>query len=459
MRASRRAEGAKRRSPVRRAGRARPRGATPHDPADSSPSRYIARIDKRTGAELPGPIDPDELLVHAHRDLHPIEVGAQFAASRLIRWTGREQAVDAGIRRVNAVGGKLAEMVAALAGRPELEAGAKRFLGVMGGGAYFKYREPTHLSEQQVRTRVERLQRAAAAALRARGRNPRLQVLLTGATGFVGKEILAQAAGDRRVESVVAVVRPETIRDPKTKEVVKVLSPQQRGQLLLKRMRITGARARKFRFVAGDIERPDLGIDAAELARLRPRLTHVVHCAASVSFDDTYENSYRANVLGSRNALAFSLAVQRAPGSSFVQHVAIETSYIHGRKRRTIAQENDLAFPRHFYNNFYELTKALASIETDRFLVHEGLQVAQLLPSIVIGDSRTGNNRGDTKVVNAPINAFGRAKEALDKPAHGGLARVKGWLIATVATGFPGDPTAELNLVPVDRVVVGSWPR
>ena len=445
---------AKRRArPVRRAGGARRRERAA--PGDPSPSRYIARIDKRTGAELRGPIDPDELLVHAHRDLHPVEVGAQFVASRLIQLTGREQAVDAGIRRVNAVGGKLAEMVATVAGRPGLEARAKRFLGVMGRGAYFKYREPTRLSEQQVRSRVERLQRDAAAALRARGRNPRLQVLLTGATGFVGKEILAQAAGDRRIEEIVAVVRPETIRDPKTKEIVKVLSPQQRGALLLKRMGITGARARKFRFIAGDIERPGLGIEAGELGRLARTLTHVIHCAASVSFDDTYENSYRANVLGSLNALVFSLGVQRTPGSSFVHHVAIETSYIHGRKRRSIAQENDLAFPRHFYNNFYELTKAMASIETDRHLVHEGLRVAQLLPSIVIGDSRTGNNRGDTKVVNAPINAFGRAKEALDKPATSPMARVKGWLIASVATGFPGDPTAELNLVPVDRVVAG----
>ena len=58
------------------------------------------------------------------------------------------------------------------------------------------------------------------------------------------------------------MVRPETIRDPKTKEVVKVLSPQQRGALLLKRLHIAGAQARKFRFVDGDIEKPDLGIDA-----------------------------------------------------------------------------------------------------------------------------------------------------------------------------------------------------
>src|SRR5688572_27376473 len=173
--------------PVGRAGRARRREIAA--PGDASPTRYIARIDKRTGAELPGPIDPDELLVHAHRDLHPIEVGAQFVASGLIRLTGREHAVDAGIRRVNAVGGKLAEMAAALAGRPDLEARAKSLLGVMGRDAYFRYREPTHLSEQQVRSRVDHLQRDAAAALSGRGRNPRLHVLLTGATGFVGKEI------------------------------------------------------------------------------------------------------------------------------------------------------------------------------------------------------------------------------------------------------------------------------
>src|SRR5207344_1300695 len=91
-----------------------------------------------------------------------------------------------------------------------------------------------------------------------------------------------------------------------------------------------------------------------------------------------------------------------------------ETSYIHGRKKASIAAEGPLVFPRHFYNNFYELTKAMASIETDRAMIDKALRVIQLLPSIVIGHSRTGNNRGDTKVVNAPINAFGRAQQAIE---------------------------------------------
>src|SRR5207244_4914115 len=130
-------------------------------------------------------------------------------------------------------------------------------------------------------------------------------------------------------------------------------------------------------------------------------------------------------------------------------------SYIHGRNKSSIAQEGTLSFPRHFYNNFYELTKAMASMETDRAMIDEGVRVAQLLPSIVIGESRTGNNRGDTKVVNAPINAFGRAKEAVTAAGRDPLARARARAIGFVASGFPGDPTAQLNLVPVDRVVEG----
>jgi nucleoside-diphosphate-sugar epimerase len=423
--------------------------------AESSPSRYIARINRATGQEIAGPIEPEELLVHAHRDKHPVELAAQFAASRFIGVTGNETAVRETLRAVNRLGALMAAGVGLVTGSRERERQAKRVLGVTARDVVFQFRETSHLTEKEVKARVEHLQRQARAQLQARGRKPGLRVLLTGATGFVGKEVLAQAASDRRIGEVVAVVRPERVRDPRTKEVIRTLSPAQRGALLLKRLHVTGAAARKFRFVNGDIEKPNFGLAPAELARLRTRLTHVIHCAASVSFDDTYENSYRANVLGCRHALAFSLGVQQAAGSKFVSHIAIETSYIHGRKKRSIAQESDLVFPRHFYNNFYELTKAMASIDTDRALTEQGLRVTQILPSIVIGHSRTGNNRGDTKVVNAPINAFGRAKEAMEALGGEWSDRLRARLVAMVALSFPADRSAELNLVPVDRVAAG----
>jgi hypothetical protein len=73
----------------------------------------------------------------------------------------------------------------------------------------------------------------------------------------------------------------------------------------------------------------------------------------------------------------------------------------------------------------------------------------------VIGHSRNGNNRGDTKVVNAPINAFGRAREAEERAGRDLVARAKATAVSFLASGFPGDASAELNLVPVDRVVAG----
>jgi nucleoside-diphosphate-sugar epimerase len=421
----------------------------------SSPSRYIAKISLVTGKEIPRPIDPDDLLVHAHRDKNPIEVTAAFLASRLVSITGNEEHVQASLRKLNALGEKIAGALGAALGSRLVEKRAKQALGVAERDVYYKFREPSHLSEREVTARVEKLRRDARSLLGARGRSPRLEVLLTGATGFLGKEILVQAASDRRIARVWCVVRPETIRDPKTKEVLKVLSPAQRGAVLLKRLQITGPRRRKFVFVDGDIEKPGLGIAGRDVARLSKVVTHAIHCAASVSFDDTYENSFRANVLGARNAMEFALTLQRARGSRFIHHIAIETSYIHGRKKRTIAQEGGLVFPRAFYNNFYELTKAMASLETDRALIEKGLRVAQLLPAIVIGHSRTGNNYGDTKVVNAPINAFGRSKEAMDAMQGDAVGRGKAWLIGSIASAFPSDRSAEMNLVPVDRVVEG----
>jgi hypothetical protein len=73
----------------------------------------------------------------------------------------------------------------------------------------------------------------------------------------------------------------------------------------------------------------------------------------------------------------------------------------------------------------------------------------------VIGHARTGNNRGDTKVLNAPVNAFGRAQAALAELGGETRDRLRALVMGRIATTFPGDRSAELNLVPVDRVVAG----
>jgi UDP-glucose 4-epimerase/long-chain acyl-CoA synthetase len=319
----------------------------------------------------------------------------------------------------------------------------------------FRFRAASLVPEDEAAARVARLRGDARAALEACGRPPRLSLLLTGATGFVGKELLVQAVRDPHVQEVTCLVRPERVPDPARKRVL-VVGARARGRRLCRRLGLAGADARKLRFVTGDIEVRGLGLHPREVRRLRQRVTHVVHLAASVSFDSSYEDSFRANVRGSRNVQEFSLRLQRARGSRFVACVAVETSYVHGRVGHAHAPEGRLSFPRGYYNNFYELTKAMATLDADRALLERGLRVIQLLPSIVVGHSRTGNNRGDTKVVNAPVNAFGRLGGQLDRLSHAGvLRRLQGRLLAAVLARFPADASAELNLVPVDRVAAG----
>jgi nucleoside-diphosphate-sugar epimerase len=420
-----------------------------------SPSRYVARIDRRSGRELRAPIRPDELLVHAHRDRHPLQLAVQVLASRLVALTGSEWLVRRAVRGVDSLGSGLAAGLGALARSESAGRAARRLLGVAKSKDLLRLRG-SRLCGRAAQARIESLRLQARAALAARDCARHLRILLTGATGFLGKEILVQAAEDPHVEEVVCLVRPQAIRHPRSGRLLGVVGPRRRGALLLRQLGIAGTTARKFRFVRGDVEKPRLGLGRREVARLRHRLTHVVHCAASVSFEASYEDSFRANVLGSRNALSLSLALQHARGSPFVSHLAIETSFVHGRAGRSQAPEGRLVFPAHFYNNFYELTKAMATLETERYMLERGLRVIQLMPSIVVGHSRTGNNRGDTKVVNAPVNAFGRAKQVLSRLAAGGWAdRLRARALAPLATAFPADLTAELNLVPVDRVAAG----
>ena len=425
--------------------------------SDTSPSRYVARIDRATGRELDLPILPGELLVQAHRDRHPLDITAQLLASRLAELTGGEWMAREGMRRLRRLGEGVAHALGGMLHDAEVERRALTLLGI-GAGPCFRFREVSALTPDEIRDRLAALREGARAALAGLGAGPRFHLLLTGATGFLGKEVLVQALEDPQVAEIVCLLRWNGATGQRAARgaALGLRAVADRGERLLRQLGIRGASARRVRFVQGDIELARLGLGACESSRLRATVTHVVHCAASVTFDDSYESLFRANVVGSRNALAFSLDLQRTPGSPFVAHVAVETSYIHGRLRGEAAREDRLAFPPHFYNNFYELTKAMAAIETERTMLEEGLRVAQLLPSIVVGDARTGNNRGDTKVVNAPVNAFGRVKRALDAVAALSLPeRLHASVVGALGARFPADPSAELNLVTVDRVAAG----
>jgi nucleoside-diphosphate-sugar epimerase len=422
-----------------------------------SPARYIEKVSLVTGEVLDGEIRPEELLVHDHRDYHIVDVQARRIMSRIVRTTGSEEKARDAIREWRRLGDKATDWMAKIVGRHNAEVVSSALLGLKHSEYYFRYKR-LPLSNEVIAEKLQQLRQqglAQCAKVSGNGK-PALRVLLTGGTGFVGQEILWQAANDEAIVEMVVLIRPKDIVDRKTGQVIRTLSPSDRGEELLTRLWLdTPEKRAKFRFIAGDVEQPRLGVSDADYADLQHTLTHVVHCAASVSFEDPYEKSFQINVMGTTNALEFSLGLQSAAGSPFITHIGIETSYIHGRRVREKAREDEVVFPRNFYNNYYELTKAMGSIDTERFMLDKGLRVIELCPAIVIGNSRTGNNWGDTKVVNAPINLFGRAQEALANMQGNAVERFTASLLARMACIFPADPSARLNLIPVDWVAQG----
>jgi thioester reductase-like protein len=200
-------------------------------------------------------------------------------------------------------------------------------------------------------------------------------VLLTGATGFVGQEILSRFL-ERDGSHVFALVRAE--------------NDDEAARRLPAHGRLTA--------VAGDIERKGLGLADESSERLRREVTTVLHCAASVSFDMPLEDSRRVNVEGTRRMLDFARSCTRLERFSYVS-----TAYVAGEPGR-LFREDELAVGQRFRNP-YERSK----FEAELALRSEGadLPLQILRPSIVVGDSSTGRT-SSFNVLYGPLKAFAR---------------------------------------------------
>jgi thioester reductase-like protein len=200
-------------------------------------------------------------------------------------------------------------------------------------------------------------------------------VLLTGATGFVGQELLARLLR-REDRDVHALVRAHDDR------------------AAAERM----PRHPRLLAWAADIERPGLGLDGRRAGALAERVSTVIHCAASVSFSLGLDESRRVNVDGTRRMVELA---ERCPQLERFSYVS--TAYVAGAHQGAFG-EDDLDVGQRFRNP-YERSK----FEAERLLRERGsaLPLQVLRPSIVVGDSRTGWT-SSFNVLYQPLRAFAR---------------------------------------------------
>ncbi|AHH99170.1 SDR family oxidoreductase [Kutzneria albida] len=225
-----------------------------------------------------------------------------------------------------------------------------------------------------------------------------MTVLVTGASGLVGSEVVARllSAGH---EVVALVHRVEN--------------------LIGNNGRPLHAPEGRLRLIKGDVTRPDLGLDRPEWTNLAGGVDRIVHCAAITDFGRTEQLYQQVNVAGTQHVI--ELARER---STPLVHVG--TAYVCGERSGTIAaSELDLG---QRMGNHYEESKLRAETLV-RKAGADGLPVAVVRPSIVVGAARTG-----------VVRDFKNIYVVLKLTTQGRVRSV------------PGHFDAMLDLVPVDHV-------
>jgi thioester reductase-like protein len=236
------------------------------------------------------------------------------------------------------------------------------------------------------------------------------EILFTGFPGFIGARLLPrllQLSPEWRFRCLVQErFRAQAEADLKAIERAHHVA---RGRLGL---------------VVGDITRENLGLSSSEARSLAADLEGAFHLAAVYDLAVSREVGYRINVEGTRYVLRF---LQDAPRFDRLHYVS--TAYVSGRATG-VFRESDLDVGQSFKNH-YEETKFLAEVD----VVNSGLPATVYRPSIVVGDSRTG----ETAKFDGPYFVLS-AMERL--PSPGVFPRI-------------GSGANRVDLAPVDYVVEG----
>jgi thioester reductase-like protein len=216
-------------------------------------------------------------------------------------------------------------------------------------------------------------------------------ILLTGATGFLGMELLARFL-ERTEKTLFALIRgaDDEEADGRLMAAVSAVVPdpeRYRGRLVA---------------VRGDVTLPDLGLGAERRASLAERVDEVVHSAASVSFSLPLDRAREINVEGTRRMLELASLCQERGGLRRFSHIS--TAYVAGSHRGEF-REDDYDVGQRFRNTYEQSKWEAEGLVRERR--DSGLPVTIFRPSIVVGEEDTGWTPA-FNVIYAPLRAYSK---------------------------------------------------
>lgn len=230
-------------------------------------------------------------------------------------------------------------------------------------------------------------------------------VLVTGWPGFIGRRLVGRMADrlDRARDRLVLFTRPRH-------------APAARAEL--------DALGLAGEVVEGDVAKMHLGLSGQEYRRLVGEVTSIWHLAAVYDLGADADTLRAVNLEGTRHVVELAQSAERL---SRLHHFS--TAYVSGDRQGVILEE-ELDEGQGFHDG-YERSKFEAEKLVRRAMAE--LPATVYRPSIVVGDSRTGE-----------IDRF-------DGPYYLAILLVAS--PAGVPLPLPGDGVAPLNVVPVDFVV------
>jgi len=238
-----------------------------------------------------------------------------------------------------------------------------------------------------------------------------MSVLVTGATGFLGREIVHHLLRGEPDAELTLLVRGKTDEDAVARGD-EVLSAELSGDAL------ENARKR-VKTIRADLQKARFGLEQNAYDALAEKTTAILHGAASVSFTLPLEEARDINVEGTRRI--FDFAKQAKARTDY-----IGTAYVAG-ERRGVVLEDELDAGQSFRNTYEQTKMEAETLARERA---KDQPIAIFRPSIIVGDSTTGRT-SSFKVLYWPLKIFAR-----------GLWRV-----------VPGRAGTRVDVVPVDYVV------
>lgn len=234
-------------------------------------------------------------------------------------------------------------------------------------------------------------------------------VLITGATGFLGSELLKLLLQERNID-VYMLIRGDTLEEAKG-----------RLAFLLKRIFSTGIDKylKKCRILNSDIESFGQHKDPSQVYKVSDSISEIFHCAAITGFDISLKSARDINVCGTKNILNFAKQCKKLQKFNY-----ISTTFIAGNFRGVFS-EGDFNLNQKF-NNYYEQSKYEAE-ELVRMEINDRYKTLIFRPGILIGNYSTGQTT-NFKMFYEPLRIFSRE----------------------IMKSVPADPGTIHNLTPAD---------